>query len=138
LTLLESFSISFWITSPKTPPPEKRLKSVRTSPTLSTATETAASAISIGLSQFEKKFNQGRPIIRDRAGCWKNTPEGRLFLFTASGLREAADNFEKRRVLQTLKTCDALTKTGGNEKATPERTPDGRVVKLYWIDPEAL
>ena len=86
----------------------------------------------------QSKFNQGRPIIRDRAGYWKDTPEGRLFLFTASGLREAAGNFEKRRVLQTLKTCDALTKTGGNEKATPERTPDGRVVKLYWIDPEAL
>jgi putative DNA primase/helicase len=35
------------------------------------------------------KFNQGRPITRDRAGYWKDTPEGRLFLFTASGLREA-------------------------------------------------
>ncbi|WP_428828036.1 DUF927 domain-containing protein [Azonexus sp. IMCC34842] len=42
-------------------------------------------------------------MIRDRAGWWKNDPGGRVYLFTADGLREALNGFEFNRGIDALK-----------------------------------
>jgi putative DNA primase/helicase len=79
------------------------------------------------------------PAIRERAGFFEDNGTGeRVFLFTGSGLREAAHGFDFARVLRALEEADVFTDKGADEKAKRRRTPDGRNPKLYHIDPAKL
>jgi putative DNA primase/helicase len=84
------------------------------------------------------KFNQGPPSVRDRAGYWKNTEYGKLYLFSPAGLQEAGGDFEMSRILKALKEAGAFVKTGADKKAITTRVPGGGTAGLYWIDPEKL
>lgn len=79
------------------------------------------------------------PKAFDRAGYYENVDGKRLFLFNASGLRDSAKGFPKRRIIQALVEAGALTQSGyGSEKAVNRRTPGGGQAKLYHVDPEKL
>jgi putative DNA primase/helicase len=78
--------------------------------------------------------------VRDRAGYWEEIGASRMFLFTAGGLREATTGFDFGRVLRALEEAGAFTTQKGvtGERARKRRTPDGREIKLYHIDPSKL
>lgn len=76
--------------------------------------------------------------IRDRAGWWRDTPNGREFLFTTDGMREATKGIDFKRALDVLQEAKALPPPGANgERSKPFRI-GGRVVKLYAINPDKL
>jgi putative DNA primase/helicase len=87
--------------------------------------------------------DDSEPIIRDRAGWWKDIEENngdqtRTYLFTQGALREATKGYEFARVLQALDVAGALAKKIGKAKSVPTNIPEGRKARLYWINPEKL
>lgn len=78
-------------------------------------------------------------MIRDRAGWWKPDDQGgRLYLFTADGLREALKGFDFNRALDVLEQAGAIPKANARgERAKPE-TIGGRKVRTYQVRADAL
>jgi putative DNA primase/helicase len=79
------------------------------------------------------------PVVYNRAGYWEEIGNKKIVLFTSGGLREATQGFDFSRVLRAIEEAGALYNTGsGGEKAKRVRTPDGRNLRLYHVDPEKL
>lgn len=69
-----------------------------------------------GGSRFENRngdASQNTPIIRDRAGWYEDTAEGRVYHFTKAGLKEALDGFDFGRGVGAL---DAAGWLSGKDK----------------------
>lgn len=85
-----------------------------------------------GDSRFSHVQDTGPSIIRDRAGWYRDTADNRHFLFTASGLRDAAAGFDFRRVLKALDLAGWIIDRdqGRNSKKTKVQ---GRALNLYAV-----
>ncbi len=55
-----------------------------------------------GDARFSHVLSGDGPLIRDRAGWYRDAEETRVYLFTPAGLKEAAAGFDFRRVLDAL------------------------------------
>src|SRR5215471_20311582 len=78
------------------------------------------------------------PMIRDRLGWFDDSSGSRIYLLLTSGLREIAKGFDFKRVLSALDVAGAFAKKGTDTPAIPTRLPDGRLMRLYHIDPQKL
>jgi putative DNA primase/helicase len=76
--------------------------------------------------------------VRDRAGWWRGTGEGREYLFTAEAMREALKGFDFNRTLDVLQEIGALPKPGADGKRARFYRIGGRGVKLYPINPDKM
>jgi putative DNA primase/helicase len=78
-------------------------------------------------------------LLHDQAGYWEDCPDGRDYLFTPGGLKEAVGNFGIARVVAAIEAAGALTQTGDHgKKAKVRRVPEGGTKRLYHIDVEKL
>ena len=93
-----------------------------------------------GDARFSDIDVTGAPLtpIRDRAGYWKIEGGRRLYLFTSAGMKEAVKGYDLARALTALDAAGALTRKQGGQRSVPIRVPDGRLTRLYAIDPERL
>lgn len=76
--------------------------------------------------------------VRDRAGYWEVTSNGRLFLFNRPGLEEAAKGYEVSRVVLALESVGAITKRDSGRAQASQRIKNGPKLKFYFIDPTKL
>ena len=76
--------------------------------------------------------------IRDRAGWWRDGSEGREYLFTTDGMREATKGIDFKRALDVLQEAKALPTPGANGERSKSFRIGGRVVKLYAINAERV
>ena len=76
--------------------------------------------------------------VRDRAGWWRGTNEGREYLFTAEAMREALKGFDFKRALDVLQEIGALPPPGANGERARFYRIGGRGVKLYAMNPDKL
>ena len=76
--------------------------------------------------------------IRDQAGWYRDEPEGRVYLFTAGGLREAVNGFDFRRALDHLTEAGALPKPGPDGKRAKTVRAAGHIKHLYPINMESI
>ncbi len=90
-----------------------------------------------GGARFQS-LEAGADEVRDRAGYWEHTPNGRLYLFTRSGLEEATHGFELTRVVRALDGVGAITKRDTGKNQALKRLPDGNRHRLYFINPARL
>ena len=74
-------------------------------------------------------------VVRDRAGWWRAAGDGRVYLFTADGLREALKGFDFNRALDTLQQVGAIAAPGADSKRAKSFRINGRVMKLYAVTP---
>ena len=80
-----------------------------------------------------------RFTIRDQAGYWEDLPDGRIYLFTSVGLKDASGNFDKARVIEAIEAAGAFTVVGEDgKKAKKRRIPGGGDKRLYHVDVEKL
>jgi len=77
-------------------------------------------------------------VIRDRAGWWRDTDAGRVYLLTADGMREAVKGFEFRHSLLVLHAAGALPSPNYKGEHAKAHRIAGRSMKLYQINPEKL
>ena len=71
-------------------------------------------------------------------GWHKETPSGRIYLFTAAGLAEVTAGFDFETVLEALELAGALVETDPGRKSKLTRVPEGRILPLYYVDPKKL
>jgi putative DNA primase/helicase len=76
--------------------------------------------------------------IRDRAGWWRDTQGGRLYLFVAAGMRDALKGFDFKRALDELEACGAIPKPGADGKRAKPENIGGRKVRVYEVLADAL
>jgi putative DNA primase/helicase len=71
------------------------------------------------------------PLIRDRAGWWRDNAAGRReYLFTAAGLRDATRGFDFTRVVTVLQEKGVIPSAGsGGKRSRPEWLPDQEAPK---------
>ncbi|WP_140919643.1 DUF927 domain-containing protein [Limnobaculum xujianqingii] len=76
-----------------------------------------------GDSRFASKIETSSITIRDRAGWWEDEPVSgeRVYLFTASGLREALTGLDFQRALKNLRDAKILKLTDTSNKAVSKR-----------------
>ena len=74
--------------------------------------------------------------VRDRAGWWKDAPsnDGRVFLFTPAGLREAAHGYDFKRALDALESSGWIVERD-HDKRTKKVRVAGRSLSLYAVLP---
>lgn len=100
------------------------------------------------LSGFLERHGDGRfsdadfrldSSVKDRAGWWRDTSDGREYLLTAEAMREAMKGFDFNRALDVLQELEALEKAGADGKrAKLLRIGGQRPVRLYPINPDKL
>ncbi|WP_295449638.1 DUF927 domain-containing protein [uncultured Thiodictyon sp.] len=91
-----------------------------------------------GDARFSSLASEGdtrQPVTRDRAGWWKDTTAGRVYLFTPGGLREAAPGFDFRRVLEALDGSKWIVERDDGKRSKKVKV-QGRSQGLYAIAPQ--
>ena len=89
-----------------------------------------------GDSRFSDADNtdeQHALMVRDRAGWWRKAGDGRIYLFTADGLREALKGFDFARALDSLQEVGAIAAPGADGKRAKFIRINGRGMKLYTV-----
>ena len=76
--------------------------------------------------------------INNRAGWWRAGADGREYLFTSDGMREAVKGFDFKRALDVLQELGALAAPGANGERARFSRIGGRGIKLYPINPDKL
>ena len=91
-----------------------------------------------GDGRFSDADHNGETQTRDRAGWWRDTTEGREYLFTAEGMREALKGFDFARALDALQEVGALPQPTADGKRARFYRIGGRGVKLYPVQVDKL
>ena len=91
-----------------------------------------------GASRFQDADNP-QAVVHNRAGWRESTSGGVVYLFTASGMREATKGLDFKRSLDVLVQCGALPKPGADGKrGTPKNIKGEGSKRVYVIDPDHL
>ena len=77
-------------------------------------------------------------VVRDRAGWWRSNDDGREYLFTSDGMRDALKSFDFKRALDVLQELGALPAPGADGKRARFFRAGGNGARLYPINPEKL
>lgn len=85
-------------------------------------------------SNVDTESHAHQPVIRDRAGWWRDDGSSRVFLFTPGGLREASPGFDFRRVLEALDTSGWIVHRDDGRRSKKTKV-QGRAQNLYAITP---
>ena len=92
-----------------------------------------------GDGRFSDADSREEASVRDRAGWWRDSSDGREYLLTAEAMREAMKGFDFNRALDVLQELGALPKPGADGKrARSLRIGGQRPVRLYPINPDKL
>lgn len=94
-----------------------------------------------GDSRFSDADNEDDPraaMVRDRAGWWQDGHGGRVYWFTADGLREALKGFDFARALDVLQLAGLIPAPGADGKRARFKRINGRGLKLYPVHPEGM
>lgn len=87
-----------------------------------------------GDSRFSHVLGGDGPLIRDRAGWFRDTGESRIYLFSPAGLKAAAAGFDYSRVLKALDD-EGWIVDRDRDKRTKATKVQGRTEHLYAISP---
>lgn len=78
-----------------------------------------------------------RPLlIRDRAGYWRNSDKGRVYLFNSSGLKAALKGYDFKRGIRWLQEAGLLPPTGSDGKSSKGLTIQGTRGRWYEVRPD--
>ena len=73
--------------------------------------------------------------VRDRAGWWRQDGTGRVWLFTAEGLRRAVPGFDQRTVLDVLDAAGWIAERDKDGRRSKRVKVEGRALWLYHLAP---
>ena len=91
-----------------------------------------------GDARFSSVEEDETTTVRDRAGWWRDMVEGRVYLFTAEGMREAVKGFDFNRALDALQEAGALAAAEADGKRSRTQRLGGRLVRVYPITIDKL
>ena len=74
-----------------------------------------------------------QPLIHNRAGYWRQTDVGRVYLFNSAGLREALKGHDFGRALGYLQQAGMMPPTGSDGKNSKGLTIQGKRGRWYEV-----
>ncbi len=74
------------------------------------------------------------PMVRDRAGWWRDDASGRVYLFNSEGLTEALGGFDLKRGTQALEEAGWIAERDAEARSVRVRI-NGRRPRVYAIRP---
>lgn len=77
-------------------------------------------------------------LVRDRAGWWRDSANGREYLLTAEAMHEAVTGAEFQRALAILVECGAIAPPGSGGKTSSPVRIDGHRRRVYVVSYDAL
>ena len=89
-------------------------------------------------SDADSEDDQRAAMVRDRAGWWRDGDGGRMYLFTADGLREALKGFDFARALDAMQQAGAIEAPGADGKRAKFMRIRGQGMKLYAVHPDCI
>lgn len=89
-------------------------------------------------SDVDEYSRRDAPVVRDRAGWWEDVAGTRFYLFNPDGMREALKGFDFGRALDALQKAGALPEATANGERARSRRVEGRLMRLYQINPDFL
>lgn len=72
--------------------------------------------------------------MRERAGFWRDTDKGRIFMFNSPALQEAAAGHDLKFILQALNEVGWIVEKESDKNSKRIKIA-GRYRPLYWIRP---
>jgi putative DNA primase/helicase len=87
-----------------------------------------------GDSRFSDKDAKSDIAVRDRAGWWQDNPDGRIYLFTGAGLREALKGFDYDRAQDLLAEVGVLPQRDAQGRHSRSSRVNGKPTRWYPID----
>ena len=87
-----------------------------------------------GDARFSAEHAEDSITVRDRAGYWRDSDNGRIYLFHKDALNEAAAGYGNRRILNALENAGWLAERE-NHKRSIRITVAGDVKRVYAIRP---
>jgi putative DNA primase/helicase len=90
------------------------------------------------LDQYGRVINQ-EPVIRERAGYWKEINGKRFYCFNREGFTRASCGFGARKAAEILDATGALVEKEDGKRTKNVWIPQlKRSLRLYMVDPEKL
>jgi len=89
-----------------------------------------------GDSRFSDADNPSDMPVRDRAGWWRDSEDGRTYLFTAAGMREALKGMEFKDALDELQRLGVLPPSDASGERAKALRISGRQLRLYVVNAE--
>lgn len=87
-----------------------------------------------GLNKYEGDNVDQRPVVRDRAGYWKDSDKGRVFMFNSAALQEAAKGFDLKFILRALVDVKWIVASDSGKNSKKVKI-NKQSLLLYWIMP---
>ena len=92
-----------------------------------------------GQKVFYERVLNPQPVIRERAGYWKEEGGKRIYCFLSDGLRRASGSFGATKAGEILNDAGAIFKKEKNKYTHNLWIAElKRYVRVYWVDPEKL
>ncbi|MEQ1601857.1 MAG: DUF927 domain-containing protein [Methylophilaceae bacterium] len=86
-----------------------------------------------GSGRFSDASASDAAIVHNRAGWWRHSTNGREYLFTADGMKDALTGHDLRPSLTVLREAGAVIPHTDGKSQTPIRI-NGNLTKLYVVD----
>lgn len=91
-----------------------------------------------GDSRFSGVDADGEIKVINRAGWWRDGSNGREYLFTSAGMREATKGFDFNRALELLQQSGLLDAAGADGKRSAVYRAGENKFRAYKVTPERL
>ncbi|MEO9750412.1 MULTISPECIES: DUF927 domain-containing protein [Marinobacter] len=90
-----------------------------------------------GDSRFSERrpSTDSAPPVRDRAGYWEESDDGRIYYFNGPGLQEAGNGHDMPRILEAVESAGWIVERDGRKRSKRKKV-SGQVVALYALRPE--
>lgn len=90
------------------------------------------------LKHGDTRFTDQRsdqPPKLERAGWYRDRPDGRVYLFTSATLREAGAGYDLKRVLDAVDAAGWIVDRDHGERSKKTAIHGGSKTRLYWLQP---
>ncbi len=91
-----------------------------------------------GDSRFSNMSDKYAAIVHNRAGYYRIEDGKKLYLFNNAALKEAAQGYSLKRIIQTLEEIGALAMKDADRPQKKFRFPFGGADRFIVVDPEKL
>ena len=83
---------------------------------------------------YDQDYNEQNSMIRNRAGYWKDTIKGRVYMFNSGALQEAATGYDLPFILSTLKDAGWIERSNPGRNSWKVRV-NGKLSDFYYLLP---
>lgn len=91
-----------------------------------------------GSSRFVNLDCRNEVVVRERAGYYRRTENGPVYMFNSAGMKEALKGFDFNRAMNSLQAAGLIGPLGADGKRARVRRLDGATCRVYDVWPDGV